>query len=107
MQVLEFVAVQLPLMIACAIFALAAILKVGKEKGASLVAVGALGIFLMGIAGPVFYMFILPGILADMDSQSLPRVMSICSGLINLLRAVAVALVATGTFLRSHAREKS
>lgn len=54
MQVLEFVAVQVPLIIACAIFALAAILKVGKEKGASLIAAGAIGVFLMGIAAPCF-----------------------------------------------------
>lgn len=107
MQVLEFVAVQVPLIIACAIFALAAILKVGKEKGASLIAAGAIGVFLMGIAAPVFYTFILPRILANMNSQSLPHVMSICSGLINLLWAVALALVAAGTFLRSPAREKS
>ena len=33
MQVLEFVAVQVPLIIACAIFALAAILKDRKRKG--------------------------------------------------------------------------
>ena len=107
MQVLEFVAVQVPLIIACAIFALAAILKDRKRKGSQFDSSWGNWSISDGNRCPVFYTFILPRILANMNSQSLPHVMSICSGLINLLWAVALALVAAGTFLRSPAKEKS
>ncbi|MGI9460419.1 MAG: hypothetical protein ACR2NF_10505 [Pirellulales bacterium] len=101
MQLLQSFAVQLPMIIACAVFLIAAIFKVGKEKGAGLVAVGAVGLCLLVISNPLFNYLFMSEMVSHMDPEAISYVFLIKSVVSNLLWAVAIALVATGTFLRS------
>tara|TARA_Y100000385_G_scaffold23344_1_gene22566 strand:- start:66 stop:470 length:405 start_codon:yes stop_codon:yes gene_type:complete len=105
MQFITSFAVQLPLMIACVVFVIAAMFKVGKEKGAGLIAAGAVGLCLLVIIGPLFNSLVMSRIVAEMDPQAMSYAFLIKQVIFNFLWASSVALVATGTFLRPPALE--
>jgi len=101
MELIQTVALRAPLVIACAVFAMAAMFKLGKEKGAGLIAVGAAGLCLTVIINPFFSYLVMPRIVRDMDPQNISFAFVIFGGISNLFWTAAIALVATGTFLRS------
>ena len=71
MELIQTVALRAPLVIACAVFAMAAMFKLGKEKGAGLIAVGAAGLCLTVIINPFFSYLVMPRIVRDMDPQNI------------------------------------
>ena len=101
MDLFQSFATQIPIVTACAVFATAAMLKVGKEKGAGLIALGAVGLCLTVIMNPLFNYLVMPLMVRGMDPENISFALLIYDVIFKLCWTAAIALVATGTFLRS------
>ena len=107
MQLIQSFVVQLPVMIACAALVVAAMRKTGKEKGAGFIAAGAVGIEVIVIMRPLISGLVMPRITEALPPDMLFYAYSISSVIFSLGWAGAIALIATGTFLRPSAFEAS
>jgi len=101
MEMLKAMAMQLPMFIACLAFVVAAAKKLGVEKGAPLVMVGAVGMTILTIAGPIIHAGIMPRLVESMEAEQMPLLFMVVSMVTNLFWTAAIALVAIGTFQRS------
>lgn len=101
MQLLQSFAIQVPLIVACSVFVMAALFKAGKEKGAGLIAVGAVGLCLLVLMDPLFSYLVMPKIVQNMDNEAISNAYLIRGIVSNLCWTAAIFLVAVGTFLRS------
>ena len=100
MEMFKSMAMQLPMLIACLVFVVAAAKKIGFEKGAPLVMVGAVGMAILTISGPIIHVGIMPRLIDNMQIEEVPFVLWIISLVTNLFWTVAITLVAIGTFKR-------
>ncbi len=100
MEMFKSMAMQLPMLIACLVFVVAAAKKIGREKGAVLVMAGAIGMVFLTIAGPIIHVGIMGRLIENMQVEEVPFLFLIISLVTNLFWTVAIALVAIGTFKR-------
>ena len=100
MQLLQSFAIQVPFIVACSVFVMAALSKVGNEKGAGLIAVGAVGLCLLAIINPLFSYLVMPQIVQNMDNEAISNASLIRGIVSNFCRTAAIFLVALGTFFR-------
>ena len=107
MQLIQSFVVQLPVVIACAALIMAAMRKTGKEKGAGFIAAGAVGIAVIVIIRPLVSAFVMPGVTEGLSPDMLFNAYLISNVIFSLGWAGAIALIATGTFLRPSAFEAS
>ena len=107
MQLIQSFVVQLPVVIACAALIMAAMRKTGKEKGAGFIAAGAVGIGVIVIIRPLVSGFLMPRITEGLPPDMLFYAYLISNVIFSLGWAGAIALIATGTFLRPSAFEAS
>ena len=105
MQLVQSYLLQLPIVVACAVFVIAAMFKVGKEKGAGLIAGGAIGLVGLVIIDPLVNIMVMPAIIEGLSPAQISFAFLIRSGISNVSWAAAIALVAMGTFSRSPAVE--
>jgi len=91
---------QSPMIAASIAFVIVALLKAGKEKGALLIVLGAIGICLLTVSSPIIHAVVVPRILEDMDSSKIRQLYSVIGWVTNFCWAAALALVAIGTLLR-------
>jgi hypothetical protein len=105
MQIIESLAVKLPLVIACVVFLMAAIFKVGKETGAGFIAAGAVVLGLVVIINPLVGVLVMPRLIKGLSPEMISYAYLIRGLISSLCWAGAIALVATGTFLRSPSLE--
>lgn len=91
---------QIPMIIASAVFVAASVTRMGKEKGAMLVLLRAIGLFITAIASPIVFSLILPGVTRNMDVENVPSIYMLSGLMINLNWAGAIVIIAIGTFLR-------
>ncbi|WP_442511277.1 hypothetical protein SH528x_002947 [Novipirellula sp. SH528] len=104
MDIIKSIAIQVPMMIASLAFVVAAVLKVGKERGAMLIVLGAVGLFLLTIANPIIYSGIIPKVIENMetnDHEHIPRIYLVVNIITSIFWTSAIVLISIGTFLRS------
>ncbi|MCP4656687.1 MAG: hypothetical protein GY856_14840 [bacterium] len=102
MEIITSIATNVPMFLACVLLAIAAGLKLGKEKGSILILLGAIGLILLTCASPIVYVVIMPKVIEGMDlnAEHVSNVYSAIGLASNLFWAGAIALIAVGTFLR-------
>ena len=100
MELAKSLAIQFPMIIASLVFVTAAILKVGKEKGATLVMCGAFGLCLLTFANPIIYSGIMPRVIESGGMENVGRIYMAVGLLTGICWAASIVLVAVGTFLR-------
>ena len=100
MDTFKIFMMQSPMIAASIAFVIVALLKAGKEKGAILIVLGAIGICLLTISSPIVHGVVVPRILEDMDSSNMPQLFRVIGWVTNFCWAAALALVAIGTLLR-------
>ena len=102
MEIITAIATNVPMFLACVLLAIAALLKLGKERGAVLILLGAIGLILLNFASPILYILIMPKVIEGMDleTEHISYLYSAIGFASNLLWAGAIALIAIGTFLR-------
>ena len=105
MDMFKAMVMQLPMFIACVVFVVAAAKKIGLEKGAPLVMVGAVGMTILTIAGPIIHAGIMPRLMESMQVEQMPLIYMVVSMITNLFWTAAIALVAIGTFKRPSLQE--
>ncbi len=102
MEIITSIATNVPMFFACILLAVAAALKLGKEKGSVLILLGAIVLILLTCASPILYSLIIPKVIEGMDlnSEHISFVYSVIGLVSNLFWAGGIALIAVGTFLR-------
>ncbi len=103
MEIIKSLAFQSPMIIASLVFVTAAILKAGKEKGAILILLGAIGLCLLTFAIPIIYSGIMPKVIENMQPLQISVIYSRLQMITNIFWAAAIVLISIGTFLRSPA----
>ena len=100
MEIITSIAIQIPMIIACVFLGIAAYRKMGKEKGAILVMLGAIGLIFMACSTPVVYRIIMPRTFYILGCNGIYGIYLASDIIINLFWAGAIALIAIGTFVR-------
>ncbi|MBN2161335.1 MAG: hypothetical protein JXR25_01615 [Pontiellaceae bacterium] len=100
MEILATFAIQIPMFLAILFLVAAAITKAGKERGAVLVIMGAVGLLLLAVISPVIYMTIIPKLIESGNVESVRAVHTTVSVVINIFWAIAVSMIALGTLIR-------
>ncbi|MEF9476240.1 MAG: hypothetical protein L0958_06100 [Candidatus Mariimomonas ferrooxydans] len=100
MEIIKSLTFQIPIILACVLFFIAAILRMGKEKGATLVLLGAIGMLFMACATPVIYAGIMPKLIENMAKDNIGNIYFAIRLISNIFWASSIALIAIGTFIR-------
>ena len=100
MDFIRSIAMQLPAILASLFLLLAAILKVGKEKGGVLVMCGAILLCVMPFVNSVIYSGVMPRLTKINPSLNMHNAYMILGVLIGGLWAIAIAMIALGTLIR-------
>ena len=91
------------MIIASLAFVVAAVLKVGKERGAMLIVLGAIGLSLLTIANPIIYSGIMPKLIENMQANNYEHIGHLYL-VLNIVTSIfwtsAIVLISIGTFLR-------
>ena len=93
-----------PTIIASLVLLVAAICKLGRERGSVLILLGAIGMSVMALTVPVFYVVFMPRIIEvmkGMDGLDVSTVYRIVAVIVQIFWGVSIALIAIGTFLRN------
>jgi hypothetical protein len=98
---------QAPMILGCALLVTAAVLKLGKEKGAALILIGAIGLFLLSLLYPILYSIILPKVVGRLSHSAASDVISAVGLVSGILRSLAVILIGVGTLLRPATNSRS
>lgn len=104
MELLKRVAVHIPMTAACVVLMIAAIGKAGREAGASVFMLGAIGLCVLSIASPVFYELIVPKLLNSMDVPEREKFFEIVAWTSRMLWSGAILSLAVGVFMRRSSR---
>ncbi len=106
MEIMKSLAVQAPTILACILFGIAALLKVGKEKGAIAVLLGAIGSVVLSIANPLVYSVIMPRVVRNMEGVNFQYAYLAAQSIMSIFWGGAITLVAIGILMRSPAVNK-
>ena len=106
MELIRSFAVHIPMIMASVALLIAALLKVGREKGSTLVVSGAVGMCVMSFATPLVYSVIVPGLVENWDVDNLSNFYTFFGIAVNILWAVSIVLIAVGMFLRQPVLEQ-
>ena len=102
MEIIKLIAIQSPLIIASLIFVVAAMLKVGKEKGSRLILSGSIIWCIIILVNPIIYSVIMPMVTKNLANSGNIQNISLVIGLVtSILLAGAIILISIGTFARS------
>jgi len=101
MEVIKAFAIQTPLILASLLLVIAALLKMGKERGALPVFLGTIGLLLLSVANPILYSVIMPGIIESTPSENIHTTYQIIGIVTNIAWAISIVLIAIGTISRS------
>lgn len=104
MEVIKAFAIQTPLILASLLLVIAALLKMGKEKGALPVFLGTIGLFLLTVANPIIYSVIMPRIVESTQPENLHTTYQVMGIVTNIAWAISIVLIAIGTISRSTAQ---
>lgn len=100
MNVLMGFLTQLPVILASIFFCIAAITRMGKETGAGVVLLGAIGMAALAIVSPVFHTVVVPRVMESGNSDQLGSLMRASALFFGLGHALNVVLIAAGTLMR-------
>lgn len=99
MEILNLLLIQVPIVLGALSFLVVSILRLGKEQGAPLVLVGAIGIFLMVVANPIWYGLVIPKVVAG-DPQRVESLLRTFGFLSSTVWGISLILVAIGAVMR-------
>ncbi|MDP6542584.1 MAG: hypothetical protein QGH60_01250 [Phycisphaerae bacterium] len=100
MDLARQLAIQIPIVIVSVTLLIAAAGKAGKERGAILIVMGAIGMCVMSVAGPLLYGVIMPRLIDIAGSSNISNIYLVLGLAVNILWSVPILLIAIGTFQR-------
>ncbi|MAS97112.1 MAG: hypothetical protein CMO55_28305 [Verrucomicrobiales bacterium] len=100
MEILSGFLSQLPIILASIFFCVAAITKLGKEGGAGLVLLGAIGMCALSLVSPIFYTVVVPRLMENGSTASVSGTMRAAAIFFGLGHALNVVFIAVGTLVR-------
>ncbi|MFO7908045.1 MAG: hypothetical protein ACQESR_22250 [Planctomycetota bacterium] len=106
MDIIRSLAPQVPIIVASLFLLMAATQKAGREKGATLILLGAIVLCLVAIAGPVVILFV-PRVITSMGLTNIQAIYLALQLITSMLWAGAIALISIGIFLRPPATRDS
>ena len=107
MEIIKSIAIKIPMIIACVFLGIAAMRKMGKEKGAILVMIGAIGLIFIACSIPIVYRIIMPKMIEIIEVDKISDFYLAIQIIINLIQASAIALIAIGIFVRPTIKQSS
>ena len=100
MEILKSLGTQSPIIIASLILAVACLLKAGKERGAILILLGAIGLCVSAVLTPLFYSGIMPKLMENNAPEDMQSIFLLVAFVVNFFWAGAIGLIAVGTWMR-------
>jgi len=100
MDIMRQIAIQVPIILVSITLLIAAAMKGGREKGATMIVLGAIGMCAMSIATPVIYSVIMPRLIDALEFDDMSNAYLVFGLAVNILWAVPILLIAIGTFQR-------
>lgn len=97
----------IPAILAGILLVIAASRKLGKERGAILIFLGAIGLIVLGVGTPILYYVILPQVARKLRWFNKIRAATLeYQFIMSIIWGVVMALIAIGTFMRSAGVDK-
>ena len=91
---------QVPSALVAIFFVVTAITRMGKERGAGVFLLGAIGLCAMALINPVFNAFVVPGLMNSGSQEQLRAIMTSSAIFFTFGQILSVGLLAVGTLMR-------